>query len=185
MHTLLTRYWQRALLHALLLPAIVFTASGCGDTAPLTIAGGDSHLIEGECSAAYLDRISTDQLVTQNDAFRGILLLLDGEDRYDDFASRVKALESRGVVSRDWQFGAQEPLTRGKMAYIIYRACEIKGALTLRIFGPSQRYCLKELQYRQIILKSSLSDHITGLEYVAVLGRADCYIRLGCSEEMS
>ena len=44
---------------------------------------------------------------------------------------------------------------------------------TLQLTGPSQRYCLRELQYRRIIGPGFILSKVSGMELVAVLARAD------------
>lgn len=56
---------------------------------------------------------------------------------------------------------------------MIYQACNMTGGLTLGLLGPSRRYCLRELQYRGLMTKGLASTKVTGLEYVAILARAD------------
>ncbi len=60
-----------------------------------------------------------------------------------------------------------------------YQACRIKGGLTLQLTGPSQRYCLKELQYRGLMSPGVAYNTVTGMEYLAVLGRIDEYRQTG------
>ena len=56
---------------------------------------------------------------------------------------------------------------------MVYQACHMTGGLTLTLFGPSQRYCLKELQYRGLMTEGPSYNMVTGMEYVAILARAD------------
>ena len=56
---------------------------------------------------------------------------------------------------------------------MVYQACGLKGGLTLTLTGPSQRYCLKELQYLGLMSEGQVYNGVTGMEYVAILSRAD------------
>ena len=44
---------------------------------------------------------------------------------------------------------------------------------SLALTGPSQRYCLRELQYRGLMAPGIWYNDVTGMEYLAILTRAD------------
>jgi hypothetical protein len=150
---------------------------GCAEAGHITAGGASLPPEEG--SPAFLDRISSADRVTENDAMRGMLLLLDGQDPRGGFAERVEALRRRGIVNPDWDFRADRPLTRGKLAYMLYQALDVPGGIVLMISGPSQRYCLRELQYREFLGSGAVYGPVSGMEFVAALGRADAYRRTG------
>ena len=152
-------------------------AGGCGSGRGIT--GGDATGPADENSAEYLDRISTQGEVTENDACSGMLLLLGGEDQAGTFAKRVESLKQRKLVSPSWEHNASRALTRGRLAYMICQACKIDGGIILRLFGPSERYCLRELQYMEMMGTGTDYGQVSGMELVAVLTRADVYIRTG------
>jgi hypothetical protein len=157
--------------------AAMATAGGCAQAGRIEAA--DAVLPAGEGSAGFLDRMSSQEHATENDAFRAMLYLLDGKDELESFRQRVESLSQRGVVSSGWDFGADRPLTRGKLAYMVYQVCKVPGGLTLTLFGPSQRYCLRELQYRGMMGRGSMFGSVSGMELVAVLTRADAYLQTG------
>ncbi len=152
-----------------------WTLSGCGT--PGAVAGGNVTL-PATNSAEYLDKISSQPTVTEAQALEGIMLLLDQQQKLT-FAECVKLLKDRHIVSSQWDFRADRPMTRGKVAYMIYQACGMKGGLTLTLTGPSQRYCLRELQYRGMMAPGLPYNPVTGMEYVAILARADELRRTG------
>ncbi len=130
-------------------------------------------------SAAYIDRISSLSAVSENNAFRGILLLLDGKDNCADFSQRIRKLRDRGIASQNWHFSARRPLTKGKLAYMLYHGCKLPGGVTLTLTGASQRYCLLELQHQGFMSSGMPHTHVTGLEFVAAITRADTYLETG------
>lgn len=151
--------------------------SGCASGS--RIIGKGVARAAGENSAGYLDRMSRQPSVAENDALGGILMLLDGKDDTRTFGQRVDVLEQRGIVGPSWSHKASRALTRGRLAYMICQACDIKGGIILRLLGPSRRYCLRELQYMEVMGMGSQWGQPTGMEFVAVLTRADVYIRTG------
>lgn len=154
--------------------AAVVAFSGCAP-AQLKVVGEDAKLPEGENSAAFLDRMSSQDTVTQNDALRGILML-DGGDKTETFKQRVDALIDKKVLPKR-SYDANAELTRGQLAQLICRACDLKGGMILRITGSSERYSLRELQYRQMMTQGSASAKVSGMEFASVLTRAAIYKR--------
>lgn len=142
-------------------------------------ASPGADLPAGEGSAAFLDRVGDEKAVSENDAMRGLLMLLDGRDRAKGFSQRVKSLVERNVACSRWSFDADRPITKGKLAYMIYKACHVTGGVTLTVFGPSQWYCLKELQYQGFMQSGAVYAPVTGMQYIAALSRADHYIQTG------
>ena len=154
-------------------------AGGCAGV-DLKIDSPDAALPEGESSAGYLDRMASQQTVSENDALRGILLLSDGKDASETFAQRVRTLVERQVAGRSWSFRSDRPITRGKLAYMVYQSCKMSGGVILALTGPSPRYCLRELQYQGFVTQESpVYGQVTGMEFVAILTRADTYLETG------
>ena len=168
----------RQLVRMLSVVALMAVA-GCSGR-PLSVISPDVALPAGENSAEYIDRVASQGTVSEDDAFRGILMLVNGKDDAQTFDDRTKALLERKLVSENWTFRGDRPITRGKLAYMIYQACSIPGGVILTLTGPSQRYCLRELQYNGFLVqKSSFYGEVTGMEFVAVISRADTYLESG------
>lgn len=162
-------------LAAVGLAALSGCAPQCGQ-----ISAGEATLPKDGGSAGFLDRISSQKTVSENDAMRGLLMLLDGDDSAETFRQRVEKLRARNVVADEWSCDAGRDVTRGRLAYMIYQACDITGGLTLHLAGPSQRYCLRELQYQGFISpRATLAAAVTGMELVGVLNRADAFMETG------
>ncbi len=160
--------------------AMIMIAGAIGCTPPeMAIEGASATLPADDGSAAYLDRVSTMQNVSQNEAMRGILMLLEIDDAKDTFQQRVAKLRDRGLVDPSWRLQADRPITRGQAAYMIYQACDMRGGVILTLTGPSQRYCLRELQYRSLFSQGAVFTALSGGEYIATLGRADSYLQEG------
>ncbi len=174
---MIRRIGQFAMLSSGLM--LLTIATGCS-TSSLKIASPEAALPAGESSAEYLDRIASQETVSENDALRGILLLVDGKDAAGTFGQRVRTLVDRKVAAGSWSFRSDRPITRGKLAYVIYQSCKIPGGVILTLTGPTQRYCLRELQYRGFIsAESPIYGKVTGMEFVAVLTRADTFLETG------
>jgi hypothetical protein len=152
--------------------------AGCSPKAS-RIQGPEAKLPANEGSPGFLDRLASQTTVCENDALRGMLLLLDGEDKAGTFQQRVEDLTERGILAGSWRCDAARPVTRGKLAYMVCQACKIRGGVIMHLTGPSQRYCLRELQHLQMMSGGTAAGHVTGMEFVAILSRADIYVRTG------
>jgi len=156
---------------------VVAATGGCAATS-LRVADGEATLPAGENSAAFLDRMSSLDTLTENDAMRG-MLMLEGGDNTKTFRQRVDLLIERKILDPKGDHAASRPLTRGKLAYMVCRACNLSGGIILRLTGNTERYCLRELQYRNMMTEGSGSTAVTGMEFSSVLTRADIYRRTG------
>ena len=163
---------------AAMLGALLAALAGCGPQA-LRIRNGEQVLPADQGSPGFLDRVSSQPRVSENDAYRGVLMLLDGQDKDQTFQQRTENLAARGMVDRSWTHDAARPLTRGRLAYMICRACDIRGGVVLHLTGPNPWYCLKELEYQRLMAPGTIFAETTGMEFVAVLGRADVLRRTG------
>ena len=106
-------------------------------------------------------------------------MLVGEKDAAGTFRQRVEILREKKIVGENWDHQAERPITRGRLAYMVYQVTGIPGGVILRVIGPTQRYCLRELQYRRMMTPGLPGTRISGLEYVAVIGRADIYMRTG------
>ncbi len=165
--------WIFLLLTAVLLAG----AAGCANNG--TITDGEATLPENENSAAYLDRISTVSHVSENDAARAVLLLGEEKDTTATFAERVSKLVDRRALDPSWDHAAGRPITRGRLAYMVFQAIDMPGGVIVTLAGPSQRYCLRELKYRRMMVQGPARETVSGMELVAVLTRAAIYRQTG------
>ena len=114
-----------------------------------------------------------DDPTTLLDGYRVALALL--EQSYADVGfeeARSKLLEA-DVIREKWKPDPKEKITRGKVAYILVKILKIKGGLTMRLFGPSERYALKELKFMDLMDGGMTWRSVSGRELVAILARAD------------
>jgi hypothetical protein len=116
--------------------------------------------------------------VTCNDeAFHGLFLYIDGEDPNPDYAARVSALKSRGMLPDDFNRPANEAVTRGTLALAITRALKIKGGVMMHAVPNMPRYAVRELMYMELYPVSSPHQTFTGSEFLGIMGRVEDYQR--------
>ena len=168
---------MRATTLAMALAFLAASLMGCAQAGKIT--GPEAKLPSGEESPGFLDRASSLKTISENDAMRGVLMLATGKDEAGGFQDRVAKLREMKIVDSTWDFDANRPVTRGKLAYMLYQALHMKGGVMLMVTGPSQRYCARELAYQGILASDRMTTQISGGEFVAVIGRADAYKQTG------
>src|SRR5262245_36158887 len=75
-----------------------------------------------------------------DDAFHGLLLYLDQSDPNADYAARVNALKSKGLLPKDFDRPGDEAVSRGTMAVLISNALGIKGGMMMQVSHNNARY---------------------------------------------
>ena len=161
------------------------------------VALGAALLIAG-CQAARVDRPLTAELggddpdeqlefwhtlaqqpVTSNDdAFHGLLLFLDGTDPSTDYAGRVDALKQRRMLPKGFSQPAEQAVDRGTLAVALSRALDIRGGIVMSLTGATPRYATKELVFLGIYPASSPNQTFSGTEYLGIIGKAEDYQRV-------
>jgi len=132
-----------------------------------------------EGRTAYLRRIFEKDRATYGDACRAVLSMLKDEHTDADFGAVSGDLSGRGIVSADWGLQEGSLLTKGTLAYMLVQALEIKGGLTMRIFGVNRRYALRECQHRRLIVGGVTDEYITGRELIDVITNATVHREQG------
>ncbi len=142
---------------------------------PLTgeLAGNDP-----ETQMAFWYTLAERPVVSNDEAFHGLLLFLDGVDESEDYAGRVATLKSRGMLPNGFDARANEGVRRGDLAVAILKMLEIRGGVVLSVFGPSPRYATRELEYMRIYPQSSPNQTFTGGQFMALVGRLEDMERL-------
>ncbi len=159
--------------------AMLLLAAGTVGCQSFDVVGAKETLPDGEGSPGFLDRISSQKDVSENDAMRGLLMLIGQENKAKTFKQRVDILLEKKIINPNWNYDARRPITKGRLAYMIYQACDFPGGIILALTGPSEHYCLRELQYQGVISSGTFYMSISGMEFVAVLNRADIYMQTG------
>jgi hypothetical protein len=132
-----------------------------------------------ETRTAYLRRIFEKDRASYGDACRALLSLLKDEHTDADFAAVSGDLSGRGIVSADWNLAEKSLLTKGTLAYMLCQGLEIKGGLTMRLFGVSRRYALRECQHKGLIVGGVMDEYVTGRELLDVITNATVYREQG------
>jgi hypothetical protein len=124
------------------------------------------------------------QPVTSNDdAFHGLLLFLDGADESEDYAARVARLKDRRMLARQFDEPAEQAVSRGTIAVALVRALGMKGGLTMRALSPLRgglppaRYAVRELIFAGVYPPSAPHQTFSGDEFLGIIGRVEDHQR--------
>lgn len=119
-----------------------------------------------------------DRTVTCNDdAFHGVLLYLDGQDPNADYAARVSAMKSRGLLWQGFDRPGNEAVSRGTLAAVLAKGLKVKGGLMMHLTGGAPRYAVRELMYLDLYPNSSAQQTFSGAEFLGIMGRVEDYQR--------
>jgi hypothetical protein len=116
--------------------------------------------------------------VTCNDeAFHAVLLYVDEKDDSANYAQRVETLRERGLLPSSFAGTADEAIRRGTLAVTIVKILHIKGGWVMHVFGPTQRYAVRELIYDGLYPPSSPQQTFSGTEFLGIMGKVEDYRR--------
>jgi hypothetical protein len=120
------------------------------------------------------------QRASFEDVCRVISTLLHDKDPQQPFDKMRTSLIKEGIIPGDWVYKRESPVTKGMLAYMLCKVLDIKGGLTMRIFGTSQRYALRECKWIGLITRaSSAKEYVSGKELLAIFTRASVYKKEG------
>jgi len=135
------------------------------------IAAEDVALAQTEILSFFQKLIEKD-VIRYSDVTQVFTILLGQSQNFKDFPSQRQFLIENDILPKKLKESLDEnqPLTRGLAAIMFYNALELRGGITLMVFGPSKRYTHKELVYEDIMIDGDTDDFISGreLSYVFV-----------------
>ena len=143
--------------------------------AGLVVCGPLSAETPAESDAQFYMLLAYKQMATLGDAYQAVGMLANGDSKLLPAEDCRKSLVERKIAREDWGNDLKAPVTKGKLAYMVCQALGIKGGVTMRLFGPTQRYCLFECLYLELMVQGSTYQNCTGGELVATIDRADEY----------
>jgi len=111
--------------------------------------------------------------VAISDGFEFLMTLMQIEELYPGFDSQKNFLIKAGIIPSDQNSqAAQDPLTRGKLAYALVKTLRLKGGLKARLLGMNERFAMEELLHQNIMRPGHRQDFMTGDELVVVMTNA-------------
>ncbi len=145
---------------------------------PLTAQlGGDDE----ETQLEFWHTLAQQPVTSNDDAFHGLLLFLDGTDPGPDYAARVETLKSRKLLPAGFNDPAERAVDRGTLAVALSRALKVRGGVVMSLTGANPRYATKELVFLGIYPPSSPNQVFSGSEFLGIIGKAEDYQRVAQS----
>jgi hypothetical protein len=134
------------------------------------------------------EHLQNQTMVTVAEAYRAMLILADGDDKYKNFSERETALLERGVIRPQWNLQRAACIDRGSIAYMICRIIKIRGGINYTLLGGlgigDRRYAMRELMDMNMMETGSVHQYMTGGELVDLIAQADGYMaKKGMYEE--
>jgi hypothetical protein len=142
---------------------------------PLTAELGGS---DEETQLEFWHSLAEQPVTSNDDAFHGLLLFLDGTDPASDYAGRVAALKERRYLPAGFDQPAEQAVSRGTLAVALARVLEVRGGIMMSLTGKTPRYATKELVFLGIFPPSSPNQTFSGTEYLGIIGKAEDYQRV-------
>jgi hypothetical protein len=141
---------------------------------PLTAELGGN---DADAQLEFWHRLAEEPVTSNDDAFHGLLLFLDGEDPAADYAGRVAALRARGMLPGGFGEPPEQAVRRGTLAAALVRALDIRGGVLMALTGRHPRYAVREMEYMGLYPPSSENQTFNGAEFLGVIGKAEDYQR--------
>lgn len=105
-------------------------------------------------------------------------LAKDAPAEGDAAATRQEAV-GLGLIDPAWDLADGAPLTKGTLAYMLVKALNIQGGLTMALFGPSRRYAFREAVFLRLMKGGADMEYVSGRELLDILTNAELYKRAG------
>ena len=164
------------IMRGLQLAAALFAGvvgSGCRTSTAAQPLAPEMAGSEPEAQMEFWHALPQRRVASNDEAFHALLLFIDGADPARDYDARVAAMRERKMLPPAFNGTAGQAVKRGTLAVALARALEVKGGLTMRLFGPTPRYAVRELQYVGLFPQSSPQQTFSGPELLGIIARAE------------
>jgi len=126
----------------------------------------------------FWDGVAKERAVCNRDALHALLVSFEVDAGKDD-AGALAAARKRGWISGKEELAPLETARVGWIAKAVCIETGIKGGVTMRVFGPRERYAVHELNYRHWLANMTPNQAITGIQLVGLLGSAEDHLAGG------
>jgi hypothetical protein len=150
---------------------LLLAVAGCARTV-ITDSAADKFP-SADAELQFWEQLETQPVVTNNDALHGLILLADGQDPAQDYDQRVAAARQRGWLGSSEPPPAHESATMGMISVAVCEILDIKGGITMRVFGLVPRYCTRELVFLRYVPPRTDNQSISGLEFMDLMSRVE------------
>lgn len=126
----------------------------------------------------YYRDLEMKDVASWGDVLRAGYILHTGKNEAKTFEEyRAYAIE-HGIIPEGWaDIASDSPVSKGRLAYVVVGALDIKGGVWLTVLGRTQRYAYREATHLGLMGKASPHRYIGGKELLSVLRRGMEYRR--------
>ena len=126
---------------------------------------------------AFLRVLLEKKVASFADACRVMVILHTKNRETATFEQDVAHLRQAGILPTKWEVAADRPVDRGQLSCMLCKALGIKGGLTMRVLGPTQRYAFQECVFLKLLPDGPQHEYLTGADLIAVVGLTEQYLR--------
>ena len=151
---------------------VLALAAGCART---TLSGSvvDGHGDADPTSEMdFWDGLAEQGVVSNHDALHALLLQFAGKSE-GALAERLMEARRRGWIEPDATLDPNKTARAGWIARVVCIEANLRGGLTMRLLGASERYGIKELAHRGWLPDMAPQEVLSGLQLIALLGAAE------------
>ena len=114
---------------------------------------------------------------TMEDVIKAAYMLNVGESASEKmtFPKTCDIMIQKKFIKKSHAKDPDKLANRGHVAYMVCKALGIRGGLTTRIFGISERYGFRECVYLGLMPEGSQWDKVSGSELVGIMAHAADY----------
>jgi len=123
----------------------------------------------------FWDGLAVQPAVSNRDAIHALMLSFVQRARAEqaDWQIELKDAERRGWIPDAGAVEANETARVGMVARVVCMEANVRGGATMRVFGPVERYAVKELNFQGWLRDMTPGQSISGAELIAVLSKAE------------
>lgn len=97
---------------------------------------------------------------------KAIYLIDTRAKKVPDFNTCLVHLIKQKMVSLEWNLSPEQPLTHGRLAWMLFKVLRIKGGLSLRLtmafVGLTERYAYRECTHIEVIADTGQLERMNG-----------------------
>ena len=79
-------------------------------------------------------------------------------------------------MKEEWEISEVAPLTRGKLAFMMCYAANIKSSMIMQLTQPSERLALREAVFHELMVPSSTYRYVSGQYLLDVVSRTEAWM---------
>ncbi|MEK7866219.1 MAG: hypothetical protein AAB434_06010 [Planctomycetota bacterium] len=133
--------------------------------------------LAAQADTQYYRDLEMKDVACWEDVLHAGYILHTGKNEQKTFEEyRAYAIEHE-LISESWEIAADAPISKGKLAYVVVAALDIKGGIWLNLLGNNTRYAYRECLHQGLMGKASQHRYIGGKELLSVLRRGMEYRR--------